>query len=918
MLKSNLLKGAVIVVIVLFSSHLYAQQEGKEAVLLDTSSFWRCHYSLNMPVVRKGEDIVPLHVAFKEDWQRLWSRFPGHGEWLQQSTPFPLRNWTDPDFDDRSWCRVPGTLVASTASGTDRLSPYMALECRRGKFRVTDPARVRRLSVSLEFRGGAIVYLNGKEVRRGYLAEGKRTGFDEPAEDYKAGAPLRRSLTDIDVPVRFLRKGVNVLAVEIHRSPNAETDVGFRAGYGTFYVKEAKCGLEKFRLEAPSTYAGALVPNVARPDGFQVWNSSPTAPDFDLDYGDPNEPLRPVRIAATLNATASGKIVVGSSKPIAGLHAVVSDLVAVNAKGSIPAAQIEVRYALPTGYEIAANCRYLAGASRFDGLSGNLPQEVPVREKGKVRRNPEAPGVPLVFGAVVPVWVTVHVPRNAVPANYEGALTIRARGEQPIAVPLRLSVALWTAPDPHKFQTFVEVVQSPESVAMRYGVPLWSKEHFDLVEKSLGLVAQLGNKTAYIPLISETNLGNAETMVRWIRQEDGSYTYDFSVMDRYLDLVEKQQGRPAVVCFYVWDIFLAPTGGYRWGEDRFKAGHLAYGNRGPEVSLLDPGTGRVTKLQLPRHGDSDSMKLWRPLLTAVRDRMKKRGLENAMTLGLVSDRVPRKETVAFFKEILPKIPWAGNSHVIFDNYRRDGLVLKYQSEVFDGQYVPEPSVRRIYGWKWPGFGAYRNIDWVAHTPTEVDDGYPLTTFRFLGEVELLSGFFGFARIGADFWPVLEDKRGRRVGRIAARYPKSSWTRLDIRTALLEPGRKGAIGTARYEMLREGLQEAEARIFIEKALDDKTLRARLGEELVSQCLEVLDERTRTIARAVNTFIQNGDIAYGGTWATSGNCWWQAPGLVGCQWYLGTDGHGATERLYTQAARVAKALGKGGGEPGAKIQ
>ena len=120
------------------------------------------------------------------------------------------------------------------------------------------------------------------------------------------------------------------------------------------------------------------------------------------------------------------------------------------------------------------------------------------------------------------------------------------------------------------------------------------------------------------------------------------------------------------------------------------------------------------------------------------------------------------------------------------------------------------------------------------------------------------------------------------------------------------------------MLREGLQEAEARIFIEKALDSKPLRARLGEELVHECQEVLDDRTLRLVRAVNTFIQTGDAAYYGSWATSGDCWWQAPGVVGYRWYLCTDRQAGTERLYTQAARVAKALGKRAGEPGAKIK
>ena len=60
--------------------------------------------------------------------------------------------------------------------------------------------------------------------------------------------------------------------------------------------------------------------------------------------------------------------------------------------------------------------------------------------------------------------------------------------------------------------------------------------------------------------------------------------------------------------------------------------------------------------------------------------------------------------------------------------------------------------------------------------------------------------------------------------------------------------------------------------------------------------------------MDTFIQNGDIAYAATWATSGYCWWEAPALVGYQWYLCADRRGDTERLSAQATRVAEALAK----------
>jgi len=74
-------------------------------------------------------------------------------------------------------------------------------------------------------------------------------------------------------------------------------------------------------------------------------------------------------------------------------------------------------------------------------------------------------------------------------------------------------------------------------------------------------------------------------------------------------------------------------------------------------------------------------------------------------------------------------------------------------------------------------------------------------------------------MSADLWPVLPDSRGR-LHSISARYPESGWGACDLRqNPFLKPGPHGAISAGRLEMIRDGLQECEARIFIESALLD---------------------------------------------------------------------------------------------------
>lgn len=83
---------------------------------------------------------------------------------------------------------------------------------------------------------------------------------------------------------------------------------------------------------------------------------------------------------------------------------------------------------------------------------------------------------------------------------------------------------------------------------------------------------------------------------------------------------------------------------------------------------------------------------------------------------------------------------------------------------------------------------------------------------------------------------------------------------------------GAISTVRFEMTREGLQECEARILIEKALYDNALDA----ELTTRCQTLLDERQRCLR---------------GAWFGAWN------------YYSGAALAGRPEQLFTLAAEVA---------------
>ncbi len=576
--------------------------------------------------------------------------------------------------------------------------------------------------------------------------------------------------------------------------------------------------------------------------GVRLWNGDVLAPYQDFMKSNSSGPVAPIRIVGARNGSFSGKVVLGSDQPIRGLRAQMTDLVSPG--GRIRASAVQVRYPIflrRNGWNSVARA-----VAVFDTLSETPPEDVPLITQRMVPRyGPEKyvrPGQ-----AYQPIWVTVHIPGGAKAGEYKGSLQIAIGGAKRFTVPVSLKVSDWSLPDGQDYATFVEFMQSPESVALQYDDPLWSDAHFKHLARSLQLLGRAGNRNVNIPLICETNLGNDESMVRWIEDGNG-YKYDFTPMEKYLDAVEKHMGRPRNIAIYAWDVFLARDGAaFGEGKGKVNFGHatkearedrLAYRGKGPQVTLFDPATGKTERLMLPQFSDPRSRKLWQPLFKELRARIAKRKLTDSLVLGPAGDFVPSKETISFFTSIMPGVPWVEHTHGFYGSpktLQANGARIKYVSIVFIfGRRNP----RELFYQSKPGDMG------ILTYPRGRPHNCPIVSYRLDGELNASGKLRGFGRVGADFWPVMKDKRGRRTGRICqGRFPKSLWRNLDIRQTVLEPGPDGAISTVRFEMICEGVQESEARIFVEGAM----LKRRISGALAARCKAALDKRDKAMSQ-----------------------------------------------------------------------
>ncbi len=336
----------------------------------------------------------------------------------------------------------------------------------------------------------------------------------------------------------------------------------------------------------------------------------------------------------------------------------------------------------------------------------------------------------------------------------------------------------------------------------------------------------------------------------------------------------------------------------------------------------DPATGQTSLETLPSHFDAQASRpLWGPLFEQLGARMRKRGLEDAMMLGLQCDAWASKEEHEFFNDIAGGLPWVLQSHEGFAaNFRRMREPRKelmhgvseigYQARVWAVTFSDDNADRgRSYEGGMKSHMGWARPDLVAQFDRFSREVHPNVRWRHLAEATITGSQRGNGRLGADYWKVIRDKRGQRAGRSHDRYPESTWRNLYIADALLAPGPDGPVAADQLEAFRQGIQECEARIVIERALSDEALRARIGADLARRCEDYLQDRHMLMWLSLSDLQLFYDHP-GATWGPRylAAAWRGMPNNGGSHWFLSSGWQRRTEQLYTLAGEVASQLGE----------
>ncbi len=799
-----------------------------------------------------------------------WPLADGH-----RLSPRPPDGWQAADFDDSGWPQyLLGEIVGwiggfgTHARAEERLWGVMA----RTRLGVTDPVKATDLKLEAEYLGGIIVYVNGKEVGRAHMRganeqeqtweaagyrnpEQPRRSYPAPqsgiwavARDYPReayvlpdgeGLPAYRRndarlqapeilaryqtrvrRATIPIPADALVKGSNVLAIEIRHAP---------ALSGVNYAHWSHAGLRNLRLVGGG--AGVVTYADAVRQGPRVWSAEigqtimdqlpdpvrwanrgwlskgdsgadvppleafssrayvdlRTAPPVGIPQGNPFDPVRPIRILAPRNGVGGGQTVVTDPAGLKEMRATVSALKSASG-ATLPASAVEVRYL--TAHKNAHILEALSPTPAKDAVT-------------------------------VPVWLRVRVSKEQEPGWYTGALAIAANGKS-FQVPVQVMVTGYTVRAPREWKSDIGVSLSYENVAAHYNVPLWSEQHWARLEESIKLMGELGNDVMIAPVITQFSQSrfHSEPMIRFVKDGD-RWKPDFSRFERYLDLHLKHAGPPKAVTLHIW----APGAGSRH----------ARGNEGTQISsrenrradnitmrVVDPATGQESEAPMIFIEDPGAEPFYKTLVGGARDLLVKHGIsERALMLGTGDDTRPSQEDGERMRQWVPYARWNLLSHFSGDvgsmffkgkdvshphvkamveerRYIAVGdLEIGLREDPFNVGVKPakqiEELIRRPWQFVWLGTKRLSVSDFCAPT-------------LLLASAMESTGDWG--RIGLDYW----DQRKE-----APVYNLFYYQQIN---AVAAPGERGAIPTVRYEMIRLGMQAAEARRDMVAAVMDK--------------------------------------------------------------------------------------------------
>lgn len=162
----------------------------------------------------------------------------------------------------------------------------------------------------------------------------------------------------------------------------------------------------------------------------------------------------------------------------------------------------------------------------------------------------DATVLPLSSGMNRPLWLTLDLPRTG--DEFKAVLRVRA-GKSVSSLPIHIKLEKGLLPAPKDWKVHLDLWMHPDAVARFHDVKLWSDEHFALMKPLGARLGQMGQKSITCTLIDEAWGGQTydhfSGMIIPQRHPNGSWTYDYTIFDRYVEMMHSVGVKSQIDCY---------------------------------------------------------------------------------------------------------------------------------------------------------------------------------------------------------------------------------------------------------------------------------------------------------------------------------------------------------------------------------
>ena len=139
------------------------------------------------------------------------------------------------------------------------------------------------------------------------------------------------------------------------------------------------------------------------------------------------------------------------------------------------------------------------------------------------------------------VWLSISIPADAKAGKYSGSLSFCVNDVPVATLPYSVVVVDKVLPPLNGSPFHLDLWQNPYAVARYHNVPLWSPEHFEHLRPVMKMLADAGQKVITATIMDRPWNGQTEDpfgpMVTKIRRADGSWLYDYTVFDLWVEFM---------------------------------------------------------------------------------------------------------------------------------------------------------------------------------------------------------------------------------------------------------------------------------------------------------------------------------------------------------------------------------------------